>query len=97
MRRAPNERIQRWHFRTRLEDGPGTGPGNAMLSGSSAELHAETSGAGAIEAGNLNVGKATVKSRGPGSITLASISDTLDAALSGAGTCVRAWRASDCC
>ncbi|BDT58043.1 hypothetical protein MasN3_15370 [Massilia varians] len=61
------------------------GPGSATLDGSIGDLKAEVSGSGDLEAGALQVKRATVKAHGPGGIELARVSDTLDAELHGSG------------
>ena len=51
-----------------------------------AELKADLTGSGDIDASELKVGKAMLKSHGPGGVELAHVSDSLDAELRGSGS-----------
>ena len=51
-----------------------------------AELKADLTGSGDIDASELKVGKAMLKSHGPGAVELAHVSDSLEAELRGSGS-----------
>jgi hypothetical protein len=55
------------------------------LSGSAGDLNVESSGSGDFDGGGLKTTRATVRGHGPGGVTLAGVTDTLDAELQGSG------------
>jgi len=60
-------------------------PGNVALAGTVGDLTVEIGGSGDLDAAQLRTNKATVRGHGPGGVTLAQVSDTLDADLHGSG------------
>jgi hypothetical protein len=55
------------------------------LSGTTAALNVEVSGSGDVDAKGLQVGRALVRSRGPGSVYLNKVNEALEADLNGSG------------
>jgi hypothetical protein len=62
-----------------------SGPGGVTISGNVGALSADVSGPGDLDARALKVGKAVIKDHGPGSVSLSTVSDTLDAEMHGSG------------